>query len=55
MLGDATRLRLLDALLARGEATQTELVDAMGAPRLRVSEHRGCLAWRGLITAERDR
>lgn len=53
-LGDATRLRLLEMLLSRGEATQTELVEAVGAPQPRVSEHLGCLAWCGLITSERD-
>lgn len=53
-LGDATRLRLLETLLSRGEATQTELVEAVGAPQPRVSEHLGCLAWCGLIAAERD-
>ncbi|MGH3440818.1 MAG: ArsR/SmtB family transcription factor [Nitriliruptorales bacterium] len=53
-LGDATRLRLLETLLERGEATQSELVEAVGAPQPRVSEHLGCLAWCGFITAERD-
>lgn len=53
-LGDATRLRLLETLLDRGETTQTELVEAVGAPQPRVSEHLGCLAWCGLITAERE-
>lgn len=53
-LGDATRLRLLEELLERGEANQNELVEAVGAPQPRVSEHLGCLAWCGLIAAERD-
>lgn len=53
-LGDATRLRLLETLLSRGEATQRELVAAVGAPQPRVSEHLGCLAWCGLIASERD-
>lgn len=52
-LGDATRLRLLETLLERGETTQTELVDAVGAPQPRVSEHLGCLDWCGLIASER--
>ena len=52
-LGDATRLRLLDALLERGEATQSELVDDVDAAQPRVSQHLGCLAWCGLIAAER--
>lgn len=53
-LGDATRLRLLETLLDRGEATQTDLVEAVGAPQPRVSEHLGCLTWCGLIAADRD-
>lgn len=53
-LGDATRLRLLEALLEHGEATQGELVEAVAAPQPRVSEHLGCLAWCGFISAERD-
>lgn len=52
-LGDATRLRLLETLLERGEATQTELVEAVGAPQPRVSEHLRCLEWCGFITSER--
>lgn len=53
-LGDATRLRLLETLLDRGEAIQSELVEALGAPQPRVSEHLGCLAWCGLVASERD-
>lgn len=53
-LGDATRLRLLEALLERGEANQSELVEAVGAPQPRVSEHLGCLVWCGFIAARRD-
>jgi DNA-binding transcriptional ArsR family regulator len=52
-LGDATRLRLIETLQERDEATQTELVEAVGAPQSRVSEHLGCLTWCGLISAER--
>jgi DNA-binding transcriptional ArsR family regulator len=53
-LGDATRLRLLEILLERDEATQSELVDAVDAPQPRVSEHLGCLAWCGFVSTERD-
>lgn len=52
-LGDATRLRLLETLLEAGEATQRDLVDAVGAPQPRVSEHLRCLVWCGLVAAER--
>lgn len=52
-LGDATRLRLLETLLEVGAATQSELVEAVGAPQPRVSEHLGCLVWCGFIASER--
>lgn len=52
-LGDATRLRLLDALITDGDATQGELVQTVGASQPRVSEHLGCLEWCGLVTSER--
>lgn len=53
-LGDATRLRLLETLLEVSKATQSELVEAVGAPQPRVSEHLGCLVWCGFITSERE-
>jgi DNA-binding transcriptional ArsR family regulator len=52
--GDATRLRLLEILLETGEATQRELVEAVGAPQPRVSEHLRCLVWCGLVATERQ-
>ena len=51
-LGDATRLRLLESLLELGAATQSQLVEAVGAPQPRVSEHLRCLIWCGFISAE---
>ena len=53
-LGDATRLRLLEALLALGQATQSELLDYVEVAQPRVSEHLGCLTWCGFITADRQ-
>ena len=52
VLGDPTRLRLLQALLA-GERTVAQLVDLVGAPRSRVSNHLACLKWCGFAAAER--
>lgn len=52
-LGDATRLRLLEAL-ALGDATQSELLDYVEVAQPRVSEHLGYLTWCGLITAGRQ-
>lgn len=52
-LGDATRLRLLETLLEVGQATQSELVEAVAASQPRVSEHLQCLTWCGFVRAER--
>lgn len=51
-LGDPTRLRILEALLER-ERTVSELVDLLGAPQSRVSNHLACLKWCRLAKAER--
>ncbi len=53
-LGEATRLRLLEELLERGEASQNELVEAVDVPQPRVSDHLSCLVWCGLISAEKQ-
>ena len=52
VLGDPTRLRILEALLS-GERTVSELVDIVGAPQSRVSNHLACLKWCRLVTSER--
>ncbi len=39
LLGDPTRLRILRALLNRGEATVTDIVAATGATQANVSKH----------------
>lgn len=49
-LGDPTRLRILD-LLREGERTVSDLVQALGAPQGRVSNHLACLRWCGYVTA----
>lgn len=48
-LGDTTRLRLLEVLLAEGELHQMELVRRVGATQARVSEHLSCLVWCGFV------
>lgn len=53
VLADPTRLAVLRAL-AHGSATVGELVEAVGSPnRSRVSNHLACLAWCGLVTADK--
>ncbi len=52
VLGDPTRLRILEALLER-ERTVSELVDLVGAPQSRVSNHLACLKWCRVAESER--
>jgi len=54
VLGDPTRLAVLRRL-ADGPATVAQLLAALGdPPRSRVGNHLACLAYCGLVTAERD-
>ncbi|HXF71427.1 MAG TPA: metalloregulator ArsR/SmtB family transcription factor [Actinomycetota bacterium] len=52
VLGDPTRLRIVEALLER-ERTVSELVALVGAPQSRVSNHLACLKWCRVVRAER--
>ena len=52
VLGDPTRLRLLEALL-EGQHTVSELMTIVDAPQSRISNHLACLKWCGLATSER--
>lgn len=52
VLGDPTRLRLLEALLEQ-EMSVSELVQIVGAPRSRVSNHLACLKWCLYVESER--
>lgn len=51
--GDATRVRILE-LLADGEYSVGELVQALGASQPRVSNHLACLRWCGFVTTRRE-
>lgn len=51
-LGDPTRLLILQALLVR-ERTVSDLVELVGAPQSRVSNHLACLKWCRFVEAER--
>src|SRR5881398_3740409 len=53
-LGDATRVRILEVLDARGELTVGELVTAVGEPQPKVSNHLACLRWCGFVDARRE-
>lgn len=52
VLGDPTRLRIVEALLER-ERNVSELVDLLGAPQSRVSNHLACLRWCRFVESER--
>jgi DNA-binding transcriptional ArsR family regulator len=48
------RLSVLLLLSRRGETSVGELVEGIGAPQPRVSDHLRCLAWCGYVHARRD-
>lgn len=51
--GEPTRLRILE-LLAEGERSVGELVEATGEPQPKVSNHLGCLRWCGFVESRRE-
>jgi DNA-binding transcriptional ArsR family regulator len=51
--GDPTRLRILEALADR-ERSVGELVELIGAPQPKVSNHLACLRWCGFVDSRRD-
>jgi DNA-binding transcriptional ArsR family regulator len=53
-LGDPTRIRLLDLLLERGEATASTLADSLPISRQGVSKHLAVLERDGLVSAHRS-
>src|SRR6478609_2536518 len=53
-LGDPTRIRLLDLLLERGEATASALAGELPITRQAVSKHLAVLERDGLVTAHRS-
>jgi DNA-binding transcriptional ArsR family regulator len=52
-LGDATRMRILDAL-GTGERSVGELVELLGEPQPKVSSHLACLRWCGFVDSRRE-
>ncbi|MGH3031183.1 MAG: ArsR/SmtB family transcription factor [Gaiellaceae bacterium] len=53
-LGDPSRLRILQLLRSEGELSVGELVERLGLPQPKVSNHLACLRWCGFIEARRD-
>ncbi|MGH3057521.1 MAG: ArsR/SmtB family transcription factor [Gaiellaceae bacterium] len=52
-LGDPTRLRILELLQREGELTVGALVERLGLPQPKVSNHLACLRWCGFVEARR--
>lgn len=53
-LGDPTRVRILELLQGHGELSVGELVERLGQPQPKVSNHLACLRWCGFIEARRE-
>ena len=53
-LGDQTRVRILEFLRDEGELSVGELVERLGQPQPKVSNHLACLRWCGFIEARRE-
>ena len=51
---NSTRLSILLLLLQRGEMKVGALVEELGAPQPRVSDHLRCLAWCGYVQVRRE-
>jgi DNA-binding transcriptional ArsR family regulator len=51
---NSTRLSILLLLAQRGEMKVGELVNELGAPQPRVSDHLRCLAWCGYVEVRRE-
>lgn len=53
VLSDPNRLAILELLLD-ADRSVSDLVDALGAPQSRVSNHLACLRWCHLVEAEKN-
>jgi DNA-binding transcriptional ArsR family regulator len=53
-LGEPTRLRIIELLLAHGELSVGELVNQLGEPQPKVSNHLACLRWCGFVATRRE-
>lgn len=53
VLGDRTRLRILD-LVSERERSVGELVELLGEPQTKVSNHLACLRWCGFVATRRE-
>lgn len=51
-LGDPTRIAIIRLVLVRPHSV-SELIDKLGVPQSRVSNHLACLRWCGFVISER--
>jgi ArsR family transcriptional regulator, cadmium/lead-responsive transcriptional repressor len=52
--GDPLRIRILELLRAHGELSVGELVQRLGEPQPKISNHLACLRWCGFVEARRE-
>ncbi|HWP60488.1 MAG TPA: metalloregulator ArsR/SmtB family transcription factor, partial [Candidatus Acidoferrales bacterium] len=52
-LGDATRLRIVEALLEK-ERSVSDLIKLLKIPQSNISNHLACLKWCGYITSRKE-
>lgn len=53
VLADSTRVRVLELLDEHGELSVGDLVQQLGQPQPKVSNHLACLRWCGFVERER--
>lgn len=53
-LGHPARLRILDELATYGELTVSEVVEKLGLPQPKISDHLACLRWCGFVETRRE-
>lgn len=53
-LGDPTRVRILELLEEHGDLSVGELVERLGQPQPKVSNHLACLRWCGFVASRRE-
>jgi DNA-binding transcriptional ArsR family regulator len=54
VLADPTRVRIVELLEQHGELSVGGLVEALGEPQPKVSNHLACLRWCGFVHARRE-
>jgi len=54
VLGDATRLRIVELLAEHGELSATGLATLLKVPQPKLSNHLACLRWCGFVVTRRE-